>query len=147
MAAITVGLGGITFGRASAAADSDGDKFTLRNLDGWTTPNVELVAVEKPVSAGAVLVSVRYTARTVTIAGHGIASNADGIWRVRNKLAALADTLRSTNTTLTVTEPTATYTLSVRLAEAVRVRTVGPRVIEFELVVFAADPTKATVPP
>lgn len=141
---ISVTLGAITFRAASAAADGDGDRFTIRDISGWTTPPVELVAVEKPLTAGALIARSRYTARTVVLVGHGIASNADGIWRVRNKLATAAGTVITTSATLSVVEPTATYTLSVRLADQVRVRTTAsPRVIEFEIALYAANPTKA----
>lgn len=140
--AIQARLGSITFKAAGAAADGDGDRFTLRDLPGWTGADVELVKVERPIADGAVLVRGRYTARPVSIIGHGIAANADGIWRVRNKLEAVATP--GADITLYVDEPTGTKTLVVRLADSLRVRTVGAsRVVEFEIPLIAVNPTKA----
>lgn len=139
--AIQVRLGSITFKAASAAADSDGDRFTLRDLPGWTGAAVEIVAVEKPLSAGAVMVRGRYTARSLSIVGHGIAATVDTAWRVRNKLEACV--LPGADSTLYVDEPAGTKTLTVRLSDSIRVRPVGPRVVEFEIPLFAANPTKA----
>lgn len=141
--AITVVLGSITFG---GAADSDGDRFTLRELAGWTTPPVDLVLVDKPAADGAVIAYGRYKARTVVISGHAVAATRDASWRVRSKLATAAN-LVSASGTLTVNEPTAVYTLSVRLAEAIRDRQVGLRVVEFEITLVAANPTKTLVTP
>lgn len=137
--AITVVLGSITFG---GGPDGDGDKFTVRDLPGWTGAAVELVSVEKPISAGAIIVSGRYTGRHLSIVGHAIATNAATVWRVRTKLEACVTP--GTNATLTVNEPSpgSTHTLTVRLADALRVRPAGPRAVEFEIPLFAANPTK-----
>lgn len=139
--AIQVRLGSITFKAAGAAADADGDRFTVRDLPGWTGAEVELVTVEKPISDGAVMVRGRRTARAVSIIGHGIAANADAVWRVRNKLEAVAQP--GADSTLYVDEPTGTKTLTVRLADSLRIRPVGPRTVEFEIPLIAVNPTKA----
>ena len=138
--AFTVTLGSITFG---GGPDSDGDKFTVRDLPGWTGIGVELVVVEKPLSAGAVIAHARYTSRHLSIVGHGIAATPAAVWRVRAKLEACVTP--STDATLTVYEPSpgATHTLTVRLSDALRVRPAGPRAVEFEIPLFAANPTKA----
>ena len=138
---VQVRLGSITFKAAGAAADADGDRFTVRDLPGWTGPSVEIVTIEKPVSAGAVLVRGRNTARSVSVVGHAIASNADGVWRVRNKLEACVSA--SADSTLYVDEPAGTKSLTVRLADTLRVRQVGPRTVEFEIPLIAVNPTKA----
>lgn len=139
--AIQARLGSITFKAAGAAGDGDGDRFTLRDLPGWTGAPVEIVSVEKPVSNGAVLVRGRHTARTLSIVGHGIAANADGVWRVRAKLEACV--VPGADSTLYVDEPTGTKTLTVRLSNSLRVRPVGPRTVEFEIPLIAVNPTKA----
>lgn len=141
---VTVTLGSITFGAASAAADADGDRFTVRDLSGWTGAPVELVSVDKPLSPGAVIVYGRYRARTVVISGHAIASSEATVWRVRNKLEACISP--TANATLTVNEPSpgSAKTLTVRLADDLRVRpTAAPRVVTFEIALFAANPIKA----
>lgn len=137
---VTVALGSITFG---GGPDGDGDKFTVRDLPGWTGASVELVSVEKPLSHGAVIVRGRYTGRSLSIVGHGIAATPNAIWRVRAKLEACVTP--GADVTMTVTEPSpgSTKTLTVRLADALRVRPAGPRAIEFEIPLFAANPTKA----
>ena len=137
--AITVTLGSITFG---GGPDGDGDRFTVRDMPGWTGAPVELVSVEKPISNGAVVVRGRYTGRPLSIVGHGIAATPDAIWRVRNKLEACVTP--GTNATLTVNEPSpsSTKTLTVRLGDAMRVRPAGPRAVEFEIPLFAANPSK-----
>lgn len=137
---VTVTLGSITFG---GGPDSDGDKFTVRDLQGWTGAPTELVTVEKPISNGAVVVRGRYTGRPVSIIGHGIAATPDAIWRVRSKLEACVTP--GADATLTVNEPSpgSTKTLTVRLADALRVRPAGPKAVEFEIPLFAANPTKA----
>lgn len=137
--AFTVTLGSITFG---GGPDGDGDRFTVRDLPGWTGAPVELVTIEKPISAGAVVVRGRYTGRALSIVGHAIATNASTVWRVRNKLEACVTP--GANATLTVNEPSpsSTKTLTVRLADALRVRPIGPRAVEFEISLFAANPTK-----
>ena len=139
--AIQARLGSITFKAAGAAADGDGDKFTLRDLPGWTGAPVDIVSVEKPVSDGAVLVRGRHTARAVSIVGHAIAANADAVWRVRSKLEACVTA--GADSTLYVDEPTSTKTLTVRLSNSLRVRPVGPRTVEFEIPLIAVNPTKA----
>jgi hypothetical protein len=139
--AIQVRLGSITFKAATAPADADGDRFTVRDLPGWTGAPVEMVTVEKPISAGAVMVRGRHTARAVSIVGHGIAANADAVWRVRSKLEACVSA--SADSTLYVDEPTGTKTLTVRLSDSLRVRPAGPRTVEFEIPLIAANPTKA----
>lgn len=139
--AIQVRLGSITFKAASAAADGDGDRFTVRDLPGWTGAPTEIVTIEKPISDGAVLVRGRFTARPVSIVGHGIAANADAVWRVRTKLEAAVEP--DADTTLYVDEPTGTKTLVVRLADSLRIRTVGPKTVEFEIPLIAVNPTKA----
>lgn len=138
--AFTVSLGSITFG---GGRDSDGDRFTVRDLPGWTGAPVELVTVDKPLSDGAVIAHARYKGRTVTIVGHGIGATTNAVWRVRAKLEACVTP--GTDATLTVTEPSpgSTKTLTVRLADAMLVRPVGPRAVEFEIQLFAANPTKA----
>lgn len=140
--AVTVTLGSIVFG---GPADSDGDRFTLRDLIGWTTPAPDLVLVDRPLSDGAVVAHSRYKPRTVIISGHGIATTPSTLWRVRSKLAAAAN-LVTTSGTLTVAEPSATFTLAVWLGEAVRDRAVGPRVIDFEITLVAPDPAKVPSP-
>ena len=144
MANITITLGSITFGAASATADADGDRFTVRDLPGWTGAPVELVTVDKPISAGAVVAHGRYRGRSLSIIGHAIASSEATVWRVRNKLEACVTP--GTAVTLTVNEPSpgSAKTLSVRLADGLRVRpTSSVRVVEFEISLFAANPTKA----
>lgn len=138
--AFTVTLGSITFG---GGVDGDGDRFTVRDLPGWTGAAVELVTVEKPISAGAVIVRGRYTGRALSIIGHGIGANANAVWRVRAKLEACVTP--GADYTLTVAEPSpgTTKILTVRLADALRIRPAGPRAVEFEIPLFAANPTKA----
>jgi hypothetical protein len=138
--AFTVTLGSITFG---GGPDSDGDRFTVRDLPGWTGASVELVSVEKPLSAGAVLVRGRYTGRSLSIVGHAIATNAATVWRVRNKLEACITPTASATLSVAEPSPGSTKTLSVRLADSLRVRPVGPRTVEFEIPLFAANPIKA----
>ena len=139
--AIQARLGSITFKAAGAAGDGDGDRFTLRDLPGWTGAPVDIISVEKPVSDGAVLVRGRHTARPVSIVGHGIAANADVVWRVRSKLEACVTA--GADSTLYVDEPTGTKTLTVRLSNSLRVRVVGPKTVEFEIPLIAVNPTKA----
>jgi hypothetical protein len=137
-----VRLGNITFRAAGAAPDADGDRFTCRDLPGWTGAPVQMVTVEKPLSDGAVMVFGRRTARGVSVIGHAIAANADAVWRVRNKLEACVQP--NANSTLYVDEPAGTKTLVVRLAAAIQVRTTAAsRVVEFEIPLIAVNPTKA----
>ena len=138
--AITATLGSITFG---GAADGDGDRFTLTDLPAWTGAPVELVTVERPISAGAIVAHGRYRGRSLFVVGLGIGATADAVWRVRNKLEACVTP--GADATLTVAEPSpsSSKSLTVRLAGAIRVRPVGTRAVEFEIPLFAANPTKA----
>src|SRR5690349_7531674 len=138
--AFTVSLGSITFG---GGPDSDGDRFTVRDLPGWTGGDVELVTVDKPISDGAVVAVGRYKGRSVTIVGHAIGASAAAVWRVRAKLEACV--APDADSTLTVAEPSpgSTKHLTVRLAEGLRVRPAGPRAVEFEIPLFAANPAKS----
>jgi len=90
-----------------------------------------------------VIVNGRYKGRSVTIVGHGIGATRDAVWRVRAKLEACV--APDADSTLTVAEPSpgSTKTLTVRLADGLRVRPAGPRAVEFEIPLFAADPTKS----
>jgi len=136
----TVTLGSITFG---GGPDSDGDRFTVRDLPGWTGAGVELVSVEKPISDGAVIAGGRYTGRHLSIVGHAIGASAAAVWRVRAKLEACVGPAASVTLTVNEPSPGATHTLSVRLSDALRVRPAGPRAVEFEIPLFAANPAKA----
>lgn len=138
MAAFVVTLGSFSFG----ATDSDGDRFVLQDIVGWTGIPVEVGIVEKPLSAGAVIAYSRYKARPLILKGYGIASTKTQVWRMRAKLEAAAN-LAAADVTLTVPEPAGNKTLSVRLADAMRVRLVSARHVEFEIPLIAANPAKA----
>ena len=138
MAALVVTLGSFTFG----TTDGDGDRFVITDIVGWTGIPVELVTVDKPTADGAVVVYGRYQARALVLQGFGIASAATHLWRMRNKLEVGVD-YPDTNATLTVQEPAGNKTLTVRLADTVRVRVRGPRVVEFEVPLLAANPAKS----
>jgi hypothetical protein len=136
MAALVVTLGSFTFG----TTDGDGDRFVLTDIVGWTGIPVELVTVDKPTAAGAVVVYGRYQARALTLVGFGISSTAGHLWRMRNKLEAAVTP--TADATLTVQESAGNKALTVRLADTLRVRQRGPRVVEFEVPLLAANPVK-----
>lgn len=138
MAPLVVTLGSFTFG----TTDGDGDRFVITALVGWTGIPVELVTVDKPVSAGAVVAYGRFRARPVALVGFGIAQTATQFWRMRNKLEVAAGS-PGTNATLTVAEPAGNKVLTVRLADTVRIRERPPRVVEFEIPLLAPNPVKA----
>lgn len=139
MAAFVVTLGSFSFG----ATDGDGDRFVLQDIVGWTGIPVEIGVVEKPLSAGAVIAYSRYKARPLILKGYGIASTKTQVWRMRGKLEAAAGLASAADVTLTVPEPAGNKTLSVRLADAMRVRLVSARHVEFEIPLIAANPAKA----
>ena len=136
--AFVVTLGSFSFG----ATDGDGDRFVLQDIVGWTGIPVEIGVVEKPLSTGAVIAYSRYKARPLILKGFGIASTRAQVWRMRAKLEAAA-ALAAVDVTLTVPEPAGNKTLSVRLADTMRVRLVGMRAVEFEIPLLAANPVKA----
>lgn len=142
---MTVGvvtLGGLTFNNGP---DVDGDRFVIGEIVGWDGPGVEQIAVERPISDGAVVVRGRRTARALAVAGHATGTTITNGFRARRKLEAALDTLITTGGTLTVDEGGVIYGLTVRLADQPDTRQAGPYGIEFDIPLTAADPTKTIV--
>lgn len=126
--------------------DGDGDAFYVTDIDGWTGTPVDIGAVEKPVSDGAVVAYARRRGKPLTVSGVAATPDAAGWARIRNKLEALCDGLVTATATLEVDEPDGTTrALTVRLADALRVRRLGPAAVEFEIPLLAADPAKTIV--
>jgi hypothetical protein len=139
MATGVVTLGGLTF---NAGPDSDGDLFAIGEIVGWDGPGVEQIAVERPLSDGAVIALGRRTSRPLSLSGHASGSSIENGFRARRKLAAAMDALITADGTLTVDEGDTTYSLTVRLAAQPDTRRAGPYGIEFEIPLIAADPVK-----
>jgi hypothetical protein len=139
-------VGVVTFGCLSfnSGPDSDGDRFTIGELDGWWAPTIDLVVVERPISDGAVVAHGRQAARAVTAVGHVSGSTIQNAMRAARKLEAAIAALIGADGTLTVDEGSATYTLTVR-AQGLRSRRAGPYGFEFEVDLVAANPAKSTV--
>lgn len=140
MAVTEITLAGLTF---NSGPDADGDEFIVSDVDGWDGGGVELVTVERPLSAGAVLVRGRKASRTLTVSGWVIAAGGTHLGRARRKLEVAFDGIITTNGTLVVDDDAATWTLTIRLAQQLRTRTVGDIAVSFEADLFAVDPAKA----
>jgi hypothetical protein len=136
-----VRLAGLTF---NSGPDSDGDEFIISDVEGWDGPGVELIAVERPISDGALIVLGRQTARTLVITGWVVAVP-ENMGRARRKLAAAMASIVGTNGTLAVDEEDDTYALTVRLAQGIRTKQAGPLAITFEATLLAPDPAKTVV--
>lgn len=132
-----VPFGPITFGET----DSDGDRFVIRDIVGWTGIPIDAGIVERPHADGAVIAYVRYKARPLVLQGFGIAATPIYVWRMREKLEA-AVTNALSDTTLTVPEADGDRSLTVRAVETMRIRLLGNRAVEFEIPLIAADPVK-----
>jgi hypothetical protein len=133
-----VRLAGLTF---NSGPDADGDEFIISDVEGWDGAGVELISVERPLSDGALVVLGRHTARILVLTGWVVAV-AENMGRARRKLAAAMATLVGADGTLAVDEEDGTYTLTVRLAQALRTKQAGPVAITFEATLLAADPAK-----
>lgn len=142
MPAGVVTLGTLTF---NAGPDSDGDRFVVGEIIGWEGAGIEQTMLQRPLSDGAVFGRGRRTSRAIVLSGHASSSTLEGMWRARRKLAAGCDALIDASGTLTVDEGTATYSLTVRLADAPDTRQAGPYGVEFSITLIAANPAKTTV--
>lgn len=141
MAVTEVRLAGLDF---NSGPDSDGDEFIISDVDGWDGGGVELITVEKPLSAGAVLVRARKASRTLTVSGWVVASSSAHLGRARRKLEVAFDGIITADGTLAVDQDDDTWALTVRLAQALRTRSAGSMAITFEADLLAVNPAKAT---
>lgn len=134
-----VRLGGLTF---NDGPDVDGDEFVVDEIEGWDSPGVDVTLVERPVSDGAVVARARRSSRALSVSGYVIAADTTTVARARNKLASACDGIITADGTLEVDEGGGTYTLTVRMVQALRTRTVAPQVIKFDVSLTAPTPTK-----
>jgi hypothetical protein len=139
MAVTEISLAGLTF---NSGPDGDGDEFIISDVDGWDGSGVELVTVERPLSTGAVLVRGRKASRTLTVSGWVVASAGDHLGRARRKLEIAFDGIITADGTFEVEQDDGTWTLTVRLAQALRTRSAGSIAINFEADLIAVNPTK-----
>jgi hypothetical protein len=139
MAVTEVRLAGLTF---NSGPDTDGDEFIVSDVEGWDGGGVELVTVEKPLSAGAVLVRARKASRLLTVSGWVIATDSTHLGRARRKLESAFDGIITSDGTLAVDQDDDTYALTVRLAQALRTRSAGSMAISFEADLLAISPAK-----
>lgn len=139
MAVTEVRLAGLTF---NSGPDGDGDEFIISDVEGWDGVGVELVTVEKPLSAGAVVVRARKASRTMTISGWVVASDETHLGRARRKLENAFDGIVTTGATFEVDQDDGTWELGIRLAHQIRTRSVGAMAITFEADLIAASPAK-----
>ena len=139
MAVTEVRLAGLTF---QSGPDGDGDELIISEVDGWDSAGVELVTVERPLAAGAVVVRARKASRTLTVTGWVLAADGMHLGRARQKLEAAFDGIITADGTMAVDQDNGTKTLTVRLAQALRTKTVGSMAVTFEADLVAAAPAK-----
>ena len=139
MAVTEVRLAGLTF---NSGPDGDGDEFIISDVEGWDSGGVELVTVERPLSAGAIIVRGRKASRSLTVSGWVLASDDTHLGRARQKLETAFDGIIAADGTMAVDQDNGTRTLTVRLATALRTRSAGSAVISFEADLLAANPAK-----
>lgn len=142
MAAGVVTLGDITF---NAGPDGDGDRFTCGEVMGWYAPSVELVVIERPLSAGGVIAHSRLASRALSVVGHASGTTIANGFRAASKIEALVTMLVDSEQLLTVDEGPEVLGLMVRAASAPDIRRAGPYAIEFAIDLIATDPIKASV--
>ena len=138
-----VTLAGITF---NDGPDGDGDEFVVSDIEGWDSPGVEMIIVEKPLSDGAVIGHGRRASRSLGVAGYIIGETVADVARARRKLATAINGIVTSDGTLVVDEGDATYSLTVRLAAPMRTRQHTAQSVRFDLSLVAADPAKTLVP-
>lgn len=141
MAVTEVRLGGLTF---NSGPDSDGDEFIISDVDGWDGSGVELVTVDKPLSAGAVLVRGRKAARPLTLTGWVVAASTAHLGRARRKLEVAFDGIIAADGTLAVDQDDDTWALTVRVAQPLTTRSAGAAAVQFIAALLAVDPAKST---
>lgn len=139
MAVTEVRLAGLTF---NSGPDGDGDEFIISDVEGWDGGGVELVTVERPLSAGAILVRGRKASRTLTVSGWVLAATGANLGRARQKLETAFDGIITANGTMAVDQDNGTRTLTVRLAQQLRTRSAGSMAISFEADLIAVSPAK-----
>lgn len=139
MAVTGITLAGLAF---NDGPDGDGDEFIVSDVEGWDGAGVEVVAVERPLSAGALLVRGRQASRVLTVSGWVVASSGAHLGRARRKLEVAFDGIITADGTFEVEQDDDTYTLTVRLAQALRTRSAGSMAISFEADLIAVDPVK-----
>ena len=138
-----VTLAGITF---NDGPDADGDEFVVSDVEGWDSPGVELVIIEKPLSDGAVIGHGRRAARSLGVTGYVIGETVADVGRARRKLATAINGIITDDGTLVIDEGDATYSLTVRLAAPMRTRQHTAQSVRFDMSLVAADPAKTLVP-
>ncbi len=137
-AGVVVRFAGLTFNNGE---DVDGDLLVVSDIVGWDGPDVDLVTVDRPLAAGAVVAYTRIGVWTLVVSGWVVAGP-DGIGPARRKLAAAIYTLAAGSGTLEADEEDGTAGITVRLTGAVRTRQQGDTAISFEATLVATDPTK-----
>ncbi len=140
MAVTEVRLAGLTF---NSGPDGDGDEFIISEVDGWDSSGVELITVERPLTAGAIIVRGRKASRTLTVTGWVLAEDGTTLGRARQKLETAFDGIITANGTMAVDQDNGTRTLTVRLVQALRTKTMGSMAITFEADLIAGNPAKA----
>lgn len=139
MAVSEVRLAGLTF---NSGPDGDGDEFFISDVDGWDSTGVELVTIERPLSDGGVVVRSRRASRALTVTGWAVAADANNLGRARSKLEVAFSGIITADGTMAVDQDDGTKTLTVRLAQPLRTRSVGSMAITFEAGLLATNPTK-----
>jgi hypothetical protein len=140
VAVTEVRLAGLTF---NSGPDGDGDEFIISEVDGWDSSGVELITVERPLTAGAIIVRGRKASRTLTVTGWVLAEDGTTLGRARQKLETAFDGIITANGTMAVDQDNGTRTLTVRLVQALRTKTMGSMAITFEADLIAGNPAKA----
>lgn len=138
-----VTLAGITF---NDGPDGDGDEFVISDVEGWDSPGVELVIIEKPLSDGAVIAHGRRASRSLSLSGYAIGETIADVARARRKLATAANGIITADGTMVVDEGDATYSLTVRMAAPLRTRQHTAQSVRFDMSLVAVNPAKTLVP-
>lgn len=146
---VQVRLGALNF---SGSADSDGDKFTLEEADGFDTPEFD-IALSDSQQDGQVFERMRLKSRSITISGMAYTTGSNTVdvpWRLRKKLGELLAALYNNTrlqqwTLMSVDEPPlgrAWVANVIPATNPLQIKRNGPYSVRYQLQLTAPDPRK-----
>lgn len=140
MAATVWTLSTISF---NSGADGNGVLWWADVPMGWSTPSSTGRPIERVTAAGSLIVGARPSHRALLVSKATVlAPSRSARWVAQNALEAVVEGLITTAASLSVVEPTATKSLSVRYLSGFLLRVRSDVSFEFDLPLVAPSPTK-----
>lgn len=127
----------------NSGADGSGVEWWADVPMGWSVPTSTGRAMDRVTADGAVILGARKAQRALLVTKATVlAPSHTARWAAQNALETVVEGLIATSATLSVVEPTATKSLSVRYLSGFVLRVRSDVSFEFDLPLVALSPTK-----